>query len=263
VQIWPMTAPALEPGCIAPAAQGGLVVALRDGVYRAPTWGGPLHKIAAFDFDTATTRFNDGKCDTHGRFWAGTMYEPRDAKRGHLYCVDATQSGPIVVKTQLGGVLTANGVNWSPDNRTLYWNDTPSHLMRAWDFDATHNTLSHERVFKQFPTKPNGWQPGDSGYLGRPDGTAVDVMGNLYVAMYEGGRVLKLSPQGDILADWPTPMQCPTMPCFGGRDLKTLYLTSASHGRSPDELSRMPWSGAVLAMPVDVPGLAVNLYVGP
>src|SRR4029078_10655098 len=84
--------------------------------------------------------------------------------------------------------------------------------------------------------KPAGWKPGDAGYGGRPDGAAVDVEGNYWVAMFEGGRILKLSPGGDTLADIPVPARCPTMPCFGGADLKTLYLTTARHNRPEAEL---------------------------
>ncbi len=261
VEVWPMEAPyALEPGCIAPAARGGLVVALRDGVYRATHWRGPLTRIAAFDFDTTRLRFNDGKCDPEGRFWAGTVNETKDRKDAELYCVDARSPGAPVVHTMLSGVLTANGVAWSPDGGTLYWSDTPSHLIRAWQRDPQTNALSGERVFREFAPKPAGWRFGDRSYLGRPDGCAIDVEGHYYVAMYEGARVLKLSAQGEVLADYPTPVQCPTMPCFGGPDLKTLYLTSARHGRSVEELSAHPLSGVVFSMRVEVPGLPVNVF---
>ncbi len=260
LETWAMEAPALEPGCIAPARRGGLVVALRDGVYRAAQWRGPLTRIASFDYDPASARFNDGKCDTLGRLWAGTMCDRRGERSAKLYCVDGRAGGAPAVRAMAGGAGTANGLAWSPDNRTLYWADTPSHAIRAWDWDAQGNTLDRERVFKTFPPKPEGWQPGQPGYLGRPDGAAVDAQGHYWVAMYEGRRVLKLSPQGDLLADIPVPAQCPTMPCFGGPDLKTLYLTSASKGRPAEELAALPLSGCVLAMRVDVPGLPVNFY---
>jgi sugar lactone lactonase YvrE len=98
------------------------------------------------------------------------------------------------------------------------------------------------------------------GYAGRPDGAAVDCQGNYYIAMFEGGRLLKLSPGGDLLAEWKVPALCPTMPCFGDADLRTLYLTTARHGRSAQELQIWPLSGCVLAMRVDTPGLPVNCF---
>jgi len=271
VESWAMPS---APGCIAPATSGGLVIALRDGVYRAQDWGGDLQLLAAAVHDPATTRFNDGKADPCGRFWVGTLYEPRDAHLAQLFCLDARTAGPqglapeleaklvakLVVKA--GGAMTANGLAWSPDASTLYWADTPGHIIRAWDWDSRSNRMSRERVFKQWPPKPDGWQSGMSGYDGRPDGAAVDVQGNYYVAMYEGARVLKLGPSGEVLQDIPVPAQCPTMPCFGGADLQTLYLTTARQKRPAAELQRYPESGCVFSMRVDVPGLPVNFFIG-
>ncbi|MBX3585246.1 MAG: SMP-30/gluconolactonase/LRE family protein [Ramlibacter sp.] len=259
---------AQEPGCMAPARSGGLVLALRDGVYRVREWGtGPV-LLARFNHDPATTRFNDGKADPLGRFWAGTMYEPRDARRAELFSVDcrpqvagAAGTGAPVVQLKAQNGVIANGLAWSPDAATVYWTDTTHHLIQAWDWNADSNGMSGHRVFRQFPAKPAGWQPGQPGYGGRPDGAAVDAQGNYWVAMFEGGRVLKLSPGGQTLAEFPTPAQCPTMPCFGGDDLRTLYLTTARHGRPADELARYPDSGCVFSMRVDVPGLPVNFFI--
>jgi sugar lactone lactonase YvrE len=267
LQSWDMPS---EPGCIAPAStQGrpsGLVIALRDGIYRARQWGGPIELLAPALHDPATTRFNDGKADPAGRFWAGTMYEPRDAARAELFCIDARPGRVPQLMRKAGDATIANGLAWSPDARTLYWSDTTRHLIRAWDWDADSNTMDSERVFQQWPIKPAGWQPGMAGmsdvsaYGGRPDGAAVDVEGNYYVAMFEGARLLKLSPAGVVLAEWAVPAQCPTMPCFGGADLQTLYLTTARHGRGAQELQRFPDSGCVFSLRVDVPGLPVNFF---
>ena len=254
-----------EPGCIAPARtkglNAGLVIALRSGIYRARQWGGELELLAPALHDPATTRFNDGKADPLGRFWAGTLYEPRDAARAQLFCLDGRDGRAPVLEPKAGNATTANGLAWSPNAATLYWTDTPSHAIRAWDWNAAGNTLGHERVFRQFPAKPAGWQPGMPGYGGRPDGAAVDVQGNYYVAMYEGARLLKLSPGGQVLAEFAVPAQCPTMPCFGGANLKTLYLTTARQGRPAGELRDWPASGCVLSMPVEVAGLPVNFFL--
>jgi sugar lactone lactonase YvrE len=258
-QSWVMTS---EPGCIAPARSGGLVIALRDGVYRARDWGGALSLLAPAAHDTATTRFNDGKADPMGRFWAGTIYEPRDARKAELHSFDlrgtAGGGGRALVRRMAGDAVTANGLAWSPDATTLYWTDTPNHVIRAWHWDAERNELSQPRVFQQFPPKPAGWKPGDPGYGGRPDGAAVDREGNYWCAMFEGARLLQFSPAGRLLAELPVPMRCPTMPCFGGDDLRTLYVTSARHNRPPEELAAFPQSGCVIATRVDVPGLPVN-----
>lgn len=262
VESWAMPS---EPGCIAPAASGGLVVALRDGIYRARGWGGDLVCIARFDHDPRTTRFNDGKADPLGRMWAGTMYEPRDARKAALYSVDCRpgngNDGRPMIELKAQDAITANGLAWSPDQETVYWTDTPSHAIQAWDWDADSNGMQNPRVFQQFPGKPDGWQAGDPGYGGRPDGAAVDVQGNYWCAMYEGGRLLQLSSAGELLADIPVPAACPTMPCFGGDDLRTLYLTSARDKRPAAELAQLPNSGCVFSMRVETAGLPVNFFV--
>ncbi len=262
VESWAMAAPHdVEPGCIAPARSGGLVMALRDGIYRARAWGGALEKLADAAHDPRTTRFNDGKCDPLGRFWAGTLYEPRDARNAALYCLDVRGGRAPLLEHMAGDATVGNGLAWSADRKTLYWADTTAHVIHAWDGDATGNTLVRQRVFRQFPPKPPGWQAGMPGYGGRPDGAAVDSRGNYYVAMFEGRRVLKLSPGGELLAAIATPVPCPTMVCFGGGDLRTLYLTTARHGRPAAELEAMPQSGCVFAMRVDAPGLPVNFFM--
>jgi sugar lactone lactonase YvrE len=257
VQSWPMPS---EPGCIAPVKDGGLVIALRDGIYRAADWGGTLILVARFNHDVATTRFNDGKADPAGRFWAGTMYEPRDARKAELYSIDLRDTGgaPPVIELKAGNAVIANGLAWSPDARTVYWSDTPNHVIHAWGWDGVSNAMSHHRVFQQFAGKPAGWKPGAAGYGGRPDGAAVDAQGNYWCAMFEGQRLLQISPAGQVLQEIALPVRCPTMPCFGGPDLKTLFVTSASHNRPADELAALPDSGRVIATEVDVPGLPVN-----
>lgn len=267
VETWDMPQ---EPGCMAPAKRGGLVIALRDGVYRAPRWGGELQKIASVNYDIATIRFNDGKCDTVGRLWAGTMYEPRTARLAELYCIDARDTAdkntaPRVEIKQRDAIL-ANGLAWSPDNKTLYWADTVDHVIHAWDWDERTNEMTNRRVFQQFEPKPAGWiannvqADGVAAYGGRPDGCAVDVLGNYYVAMFEGQRLLKFAPTGELLADIPTPTRCTTMPCFGGEDLKTLFITTACYNRSAEELAAQPLAGHVFSMRVEVPGLPVNFF---
>jgi len=260
VERWPVPQ---EPGCIAPAARGGLVVAMRDGIYRGHAWGGPLTQIVHFDHDPATTRFNDGKCDPLGRLWAGTIFEPRNANEAKLYSVDCRGGRKPEVKLQAGDAITANGLAWSPDGGTVYWSDTPHHITHAWDWAAEANTLTRHRVFQRFAPKPAGWTPGlpgNGGYGGRPDGATVDVQGNYYAAMFEGRRLCKFAPGGELLAEIETPAQCPTMPCFGGPQLRTLYLTTGRHNRPAAELAALPQSGCVFAMEVDVPGLPVHFF---
>jgi sugar lactone lactonase YvrE len=262
VEYWAMGE---EPGCIAPVQgddpDGGLVMALRDGIYLARHWGGDLQQLAAAPYDTAKLRFNDGKCDAQGRFWAGSLYEPKDQALGVLYKLDE-QGLQAMMGGETGGVVTANGLAWSPDGRTAYWADTAAHQIRAFDFDLASGQLSAGRVFHQMPPKPAGWVWGHptppAEYGGRPDGAAVDSEGCYWSAQYEGHRLLRLSPSGEVLAQVTTPVPCPTMPCFGGPDLKTLFITTSRQGRSPQELVQYPAAGCVFATRVAVAGLPVN-----
>ena len=256
VEDWPLQE---EPGCFAPAKQGGWVMALRSGVYRADSWGGPLSLLAAAPYDTGKLRFNDGKCDPAGNFWSGTMYEPRDQAAGVLYALQA--DGRLMAKADQATV--ANGLAWSPDAKTLYWSDTGAHCIRAWDFDLATQQMTRERIFAQFPSKPKDWAYGSDAalaYAGRPDGAAVDAEGFYYSALYEGHRLAKFAPDGQCVALIDTPVQCPTMPCFGGEDLRTLFITTSAHGRSAAELQALPHSGCVFAMRVETPGLLVSFF---
>jgi sugar lactone lactonase YvrE len=248
-----------EPGCLAPALRGGWVMALRSGVYRAKVWGGELTMLAPAPYDTQKLRFNDGKCDPAGLFWSGSMYEPRDQAAAHLYALQA--DGSFAVKA--GQATVANGLAWSPKGQTLYWSDTAAHCIRAWDYEADGQRMSHPRTHVQFAAKPKDWVYGSDvakAYAGRPDGAAVDVEGNYYVAMYEGHRLAKIAPDGTCMAFIQTPVQCPTMPCFGGEDLRTLIITTSAHGRSDAEMAALPASGCVFATRVETPGLPVNFF---
>ena len=262
VQAWDMPS---EPGCMAPAATGGLVLALRHGVFRARNWGGALECIATLPYDTRTVRANDGKCDTLGRFWVGTIDEPKAGHAAELFCIDGrpgAAGSPVAprIHRKAGDALTANGLAWGVRDEVLYWADTPNHVVHAWDFAAPEATLTGHRIHLRFEAKPAGWDFTQGGYAGRPDGAAVDAEGNYWVALFEGARLCQFAPDGALLQSYATPAQCPTMPCFGGEDLRTLYLTTARHGRSAAELARYPASGGVFAMRVATPGLPVNFY---
>jgi sugar lactone lactonase YvrE len=114
---------------------------------------------------------------------------------------------------------------------------------------------------RQFEAKPAGWSSASAQrYQGRPDGATVDGEGCYWVAMFEGGQLLRFSALGEQLSALPVPVQCPTMPCFGGDDLRTLFVTSARRGRPADELEQRPASGQVIAMRAEVSGLPVHFF---
>ena len=239
--------------CCAPMLDGALLLAMRDGLWRFDPATGQRSALAEPPYDMATERFNDGKCDPQGRFWVGTIYEPRDPPNAALY-----RFSDGVLTRQADRITVSNGLAWSPDGRTMYWSDTQAHSVYAFDFDPASGGLSQRRVFANFAAK----QPGESldAYGGRPDGAAVDVEGCYWVAMFEGQRLLRLSPDGALLREVRLPVRCPTMPCFGGADLKTLYITTARENRPVAELAAQPLAGCVLSLRVDVPGLPANIF---
>jgi sugar lactone lactonase YvrE len=223
---------------------------MRSGLAMLDTGSGSLTPVAAAPYDTAKARFNDGRCDAAGRLWAGTMYEPRDQPLGSLFCVERGSTRDAGIP-----VTVSNGLAFSIDNRTMYHADTTAHTITAYDFDVVNGHIGVGRVFKQFSMDKS------HNYGGRPDGAAVDSEDAYWCAMYEGGRILRLAPSGDVLHEIALPVRCPTMIAFGGPDLRTLYITSARHKRPAAELAQHPLSGCVLALRVDVPGRPEPAYI--
>jgi len=243
-----------EPGCCAPMPGGTLMLAQRDGLFVFDPWrgdNGERTRLVEPPYDVTQMRFNDGKADPLGRFWASTVFEPRTAARAALFRYAAGRIDRIA-----GDATVGNGLAFSPDARTLYWSDTTSHRIDAFDFDVAVGAVSNRRVFAQFAPKVAGQDL--ASYGGRPDGAAVDVEGAVWVAMFEGQRLLRLGTDGRVLRELPMPVRCPTMPCFGGPDLKTLFVTTSREKRPAEELAAQPLAGAVLRLRVEVPGLPVN-----
>lgn len=246
-----------EVSACAPLLGGGVLLAMRDGLWRFDPGRFRLHRVAEPPYDPARQRFNDGKADAAGRFWVGSIHDARENKAA-LYCFDRRR-GRHAMSCRADGMANVNGLAWSPDGRTMYWSDTKAHTVFAADHDPATGELSHRRVFHAATPRLPG-QPLEA-YAGRPDGAAVDAQGCYWVAMYEGAQLLRLSAQGELLERLSLPVRCPTMPCFGGADLRTLFITTASAHRPVDELARMPLSGCVLSVAVEVPGLPVNYAV--
>ncbi|MBA4178709.1 MAG: gluconolactonase [Leptothrix sp. (in: Bacteria)] len=249
---WPIES---EPGCCAPLPGGDLLLACRDGLFRFSPRSGRRRPLAAPPYDPAHERFNDGKADPQGRFWVGTIYEPRTPPNAALW---RWAGGKL--DRMAGDITVSNGLAFSPDGRTMYRSDTTSHRVFALDFDGSDGSLSRQRLFAEFPPKPAGQYPAT--YGGRPDGAAVDAEGAYWCAMFEGQRLLRFAPDGRLLQALALPVRCPTMPCFGGSDLRTLFVTSARQNRPADELAAQPLAGGVLSLRVDVPGLPVHFARG-
>jgi sugar lactone lactonase YvrE len=226
---------------------GGAVLALRDGFYR-------------FDFDSAElryiggpqvpdgVRFNDGKVSPEGRFFAGTMDEECLSRPlGALYRLDPDGSCNQV----LDGLIVANGLAWSADGKRLCHSDSKGKFIRCYDYDPASGALSNPSVLARPDEK-----------VGRPDGAAMDLEGYYWSAGISAGVLNRWAPDGRLERRIELPCACPTMPCFGGPELKTLYVTSLRHGLSAQRLTQWPLSGGIFALEVEVPGVPVARFKG-
>jgi hypothetical protein len=224
--------PCREPGCIAPAASGGSGGgAARRHLPRAAEWGGACAGCAH-----RPRRAHHPLQRRQGRP-AGPLLGRHHVRAAHaaeaaLYCLDCHPQRPPALQVQRSGASHANGLAWSPDGATMYWADTQGHVIHAWDCDAQPTCHGPARVFHELAAKPPGWQPGHAG-LWRP----ARRRGGRRARATTGAPCLKVlacsscRQPGEMLADYAVPARCPTMPCFGGDDLRTLYLTTARHGR--------------------------------
>jgi sugar lactone lactonase YvrE len=235
-------------GCFAFRAAGGLLLAMKDGLARLDDWGSdPVPFGAQILADKPDLRFNDGCTDPAGRFWVGTVNMAKSARDAALYRVDP--DGTITwIENDM---VTCNGAAFDADGTAFRHADTPSHALRAYDVDPVAGTLSNRRILHQF----------EQG-TGRPDGGSFDAEGCYWSALFEGGRVVRLSPEGAVLQTMTLPVSRPTMIAFGDADLRTAYVTSAAAGLSAADLAAQPHAGAIFSFRVDVPGLSEPPFAG-
>lgn len=234
-------------GCFGLREQGGFVVALRSGIYLLDARGQLGKCLAENPTGAEQSRFNDGRVDPWGRFWAGTIWQPRDRNGGQLVRVDAQHNAQVMAED----VMVSNGLAFSPDRAWVYHSDTPNHVLYRYPLDADGQP-GPRQLLREF----------QRGSGGRPDGAAFDSAGCYWSAQFDGGRVLRLSPDGQVLEEIQVPTRWPTMVAFGGADLRTLYITSSRENRSAEELAAWPLSGCVFATRVNVPGCAEPLFAG-
>jgi sugar lactone lactonase YvrE len=225
-------------GAVAPFADGGYVLAAGPGFLLLDDVG-EIHELAQPEAGRTDVRMNDGACDPTGRFWAGTMGYDESPGLGSLHRLELDGT----CSTVLTGLTIANGIGWSPDERTMYLNDSGTGRLDAFRFDGPTGSISERRTLVQI-------DPQD----GTPDGLTVDGEGGIWVALWGGGAVHRYGPDGSLLTRVPLPVQRPTSCAFGGPSMSTLFVTTAREGLDDLALAQQPGAGLVFA----INGLAVQ-----
>lgn len=232
---------AVPVAALASTTSGDLLVACGDGPWRL---GADDERRRLPTPDLTAIRFNDGACDARGRFWVGSRAIDGAADGGILFRLDPDG----IVQAMDRGFGVCNGLGWSPDARHFYLIDTVPRLLYRYACDPMSGALGDRVILSRF-----------EGIAGKPDGLAIDAIGRLWVAMWYGGGIAILSPEGSLIDVLATPAPRPTSCAFGGADLRTLIVTTATTGLDPadDAFGR---SGDLLVYTVDTPGLATGTY---
>jgi sugar lactone lactonase YvrE len=234
-----------EVGCFALREKGGFIVALRSAIWLSDSHGLLIRKICDNPSNPQLARFNDGGTDRDGRFYAGTFWGPGDYNGALLMRVD-NQLKPKVIQCDIHG---ANGLAFSADKKWMYTSDTPNGVIYRTPLDEQGEPGKRD-VFRQFGAGE-----------GIPDGAAIDEEGCYWIAMFDGWRVAHFSPDGQQLAEYRLPVRCPTMVCFGGSEMKTLFIATTRENMSAEEVQKHPLSGAIFTLPVDVAGMRKRPFI--
>jgi sugar lactone lactonase YvrE len=232
-------------GSLAVRKEGGLLLALKSGLALFDPQSGSIRPVASPEADRPSQRFNDGKCDRQGRFWAGTMNDKDRQPDGTLYRFDGSEC--VAIET---GITIPNSLCWSPDGRTMYFSDSWTRTICAYDFDPGTGQVANKRPYATTVAPAI------------PDGATIDAEGCLWCAEYDGWRITRFAPDGRRMHSIDLPLQRPTSCMFGGRGLGTLFVTSATQKLSVEELAKQPLAGALLAMDVGVRGLPEARFAG-
>lgn len=233
-------------GCVAVTRPGQLLVATDRHIAKLIETG-KSEVLVVVDGDDTSIRFNDGKCDSQGRLWIGTM-SPLGARpqAAAVYRIDPPQNSATIV---IAGVTTSNGLGWSPDETVFYHVDTAKQAIDCFDFDPVRGSILNRRTFASIDSN-----------LGLPDGLCVDSEGFVWLAIYGASSIYRFAPNGRLDEKIPVPVRWVTSLTFGGLHLRDLFVTSGIRRMSDEERAREPMAGRLLRALIDVPGLPSHRY---
>ena len=235
-------------GTVVPSEKSGLLVALEDGIYHYDLKTDSISFIVNPAENSFEIRFNDGKCDPAGRLWAGTMSLTGKKKAGALYCLN--NNGDI--ENKIDSVSISNGIVWSLDNKNMYYIDTPTGKVKEYNYDKPTGEISFSRDAVVIPTD-----------MGHPDGMTIDSKGNLWIALWGGSAVACWNPNsGELIYKIDVPVLNVTSCAFGGENLETLFITTASRGIRQDEIGNYPYRGGLFKADPGIKGVPAYFYKG-
>jgi len=237
----------VEVTSISPREKGGFVGSIRDGFAHIDFENKSLDPIVQPESDITDNRFNDGKVDAQGRYWAGTMDTNQSAESGSLYRLDPD----LTIKKMDDKYIITNGPAFSKDGSIMYHTDTIKKEIYAFDLDA-NGDLSNKRIFTQFTQDDEGV----------PDGMTVDSEDCIWVGHFGGARITRYSPDGEILQVVPMPVPNITSCTFAGDNLDVMYITTAKTGIPEADLSKYPLAGSLFKFKPGVKGLPTPLFAG-
>lgn len=233
-------------GTVVPVESGAVLVALQNGIYRFNPETGSKKLLIDPEEHLPNNRFNDGKCDPAGRFWAGTMSTVGEKNTGSLYRLNADST----IHKMVENVSISNGIVWSLDKTKMYYIDTLTKKVMGYDYNNETGEISNAKVAVEISSE-----------MGHPDGMTIDAEGNIWVALWGGFAVGCWNPEtGKLLRTVNVPAKNVTSCAFGDDNLETLYITTAREGNSDEELEKYPYSGGVFKTHPGVNGVEAFFY---
>jgi sugar lactone lactonase YvrE len=241
-------------GCVVLREKGGCLLALQNGLYFFDTKTGAVRLIVNPEAGITGNRFNDGKCDSRGRLWFGSMSLAENEgtgtsePAGSFYCIEPD----LRVRTLFTHVGISNGIGWSPDEKTMYYIDSPTRNVDAFDFDAATGSICNRRHVVTFQKAE-----------GIPDGMCVDIEGMLWVAQWGGGQVSRWDPRTARMIDHiPVPVPNVTCCAFAGERGEEMYITTSTVGITESNRGDYPHAGALFMLRPGTRGATVYRFKG-
>jgi sugar lactone lactonase YvrE len=233
-------------GTVVPQTDTSAVIGMDDGIYILNTLHGGVRKISRVEEEILTNRFNDGKCDPNGNLWIGSMRLDESQPDASLYKV-----APDGETTKmLDNITISNGIAWTKDGSTMYYIDTPTAKIRAFDFDLKNSTISNERVVVEV-------SPED----GFPDGMTIDDEDMLWVGLWNGNAIARYNPEtGELLDKIEVPAHNVTACAFGGENLDILFITTARIDMTEEEVAKYPMAGSIFSVKPGVKGVKSDFF---